>query len=1297
MYCDLAAKKCTANPATVVHCNTDDDPPCLRDTCDPKTGQCAEIALPKDGTACDDGNPCTPNSLCLAGACTATANTCACQSDTDCAKKEDGNLCNGTLYCDKVKNDCVVNPATVVSCATAFDDTCLTNQCDPKTGGCGMKPALQGNQCGDGSPCSAGGWCFWGTCVTTETQVCECLKDSDCGPFEDGDACNGNLYCDKTGSKPACKINPTSIVVCKTVGDTACSKNQCQPTSGACAVTAISGSCDDSKACTISDACKNGACVGLTKFCDDSDLCTSDACVEPQGCAHLPLAASACDDANACTADACLPAKGCVNTYLDSACSDGQVCTSGDVCKTGVCVGSPNSCDDGNPCTDDSCQATTGCAHKANSVACSDGDACTDKDACAGGKCAGKLVVCDDGNPCSDDYCDPKVGCASNANSQLCDDGNACTSKDACKSGACTGLLQCNDNNLCTSDACDGGKCAYSFNTFECSDGNVCSTGDTCGNGKCAGAGKLDCNDSNLCTLDNCDGQNGCVHVANSQACDDGNACTIGDGCMGGACVGTKKLCDDGNGCTSDSCDMAKGCTATNSSALCSDGDACTTGDTCAGGKCGAGKPVNCDDGDFCTVDACDSATGKCNNVPAGAQVCDDGKFCTADACDTKLGCQHTYTTAKCEDGNLCAAGDACNFGNCKAGAALNCGDNNPCTDDGCDAKLGCIFTNNAKACDDGNGCTQQDTCKAANCVGIISCDDSNPCTDDSCDFKAGKCLNSNTTDLCDDGDACTTQSHCKGGSCQGEVAKLCEDNEQCTDNACDKAKGCLFPQNTLPCNAGVCTGEDACKAGSCTSSGKPQYWEKTYSDPGLDEDIVALLPTSDGVLAAGYSRASNTLTTAKSRLWRFGRAGTQQWTKTVNTDLNGTRLMAATAMGDGTYMAAGWWDNGTGNGTDQAMWYRFDGDGNQLARQLFGTALDDYANGIAMEPGSKDKFVVCGWGSSCGAGCNEDGWIFAFNADGTQTGYAAWTDKNQLHQHIYGCVFAGNGTFVTIGDNDDSGAGTGALGATDGVIIVWSYPGLQQLKMHRIGTFSYDYLWGVATASDGTIFAGGVNYVGSTGTRWAVHLDAKGDIAWNKTYPNSNSAVIEALVALPDGGVVATGEFGKQGEAFVQRFDSSGYEVKQSVLGTTIKNTKIFAAARDEPGAVWIAGQQLANSFDPWLFRLGPWLDNQCVAPCGPKIWTDCADGNDCTTDYCSGGCQHVGNLLPCSDGNACTESDACNSATNLCAGGVVNCDDKKPCTQDSCDPKVGCKNVGYPEGFVCGSGLKCVGGVCQ
>ncbi len=60
------------------------------------------------------------------------------------------------------------------------------------------------------------------------------------------------------------------------------------------------------------------------------------------------------------------------------------------------------------------------------------------------------------------------------------------------------------------------------------------------------------------------------------------------------------------------------------------------------GGACTAA--LDCDDGDPCTVDACDAALGSCYH--AQATSCDDGSACTVDTCDPATGCQHTVAAA---------------------------------------------------------------------------------------------------------------------------------------------------------------------------------------------------------------------------------------------------------------------------------------------------------------------------------------------------------------------------------------------------------------------------------------------------------------------------------------------------------------------------------------------------------------------------------------------------------------------------------------------------------------------------
>ena len=75
----------------------------------------------------------------------------------------------------------------------------------------------------------------------------------------------------------------------------------------------------------------------------------------------------------------------------------------------------------------------------------------------------------------------------------------------------------------------------------------------------------------------------------------------------------------------------------------------------------------------------------------------------------------------------------------------------------------------------DGDACTEDDTCANGVCESgtALDCDDANPCTDDSCDTASG-CVYVNNTDPCEDGDPCTQGDVCSDGSCVPGTALDC-------------------------------------------------------------------------------------------------------------------------------------------------------------------------------------------------------------------------------------------------------------------------------------------------------------------------------------------------------------------------------------------------------------------------------------------------------------------------------------------------------------------------------------------
>ena len=178
-----------------------------------------------------------------------------------------------------------------------------------------------------------------------------------------------------------------------------------------------------------------------------------------------------------------------------------------------------------------------------------------------------------------------------------------------------------------------------------CDDGNAC-TSDWCADDGQCGHDVVSCDDGNTCTVDACDPTLGCTSIADDgAACDDGNPCTSDDGCFGTVCQGAP----------------IEGCCATDLE--CDDGQACTL-DACDDGLC-ANEPVECSVPDLCWAGFCD-IDGECSATPIS---CDDSNPCTDDACDGTLGCVHVPTASPTSDCSVCGdgmlqPGEQCDDGN---------------------------------------------------------------------------------------------------------------------------------------------------------------------------------------------------------------------------------------------------------------------------------------------------------------------------------------------------------------------------------------------------------------------------------------------------------------------------------------------------------------------------------------------------------------------------------------------------------------------------------------------------------
>ncbi|MDF1562279.1 MAG: M36 family metallopeptidase [Deltaproteobacteria bacterium] len=259
----------------------------------------------------------------------------------------------------------------------------------------------------------------------------------------------------------------------------------------------------------------------------------------------------------------------------DADCDDGLFCTGVETCNAlGACRTSAlPGLDDGVGCTVDACdEATQVITHTPDDGICSDGRFCNGPESCDA------VIGClpspgpidpDDGIPCTDDYCVERTDEIVNLpNHDLCSDGVFCNGAEVC------------DPSL----GCQPGP------------SNIEDDG-------------VDC------TVDVCNEETDAIeHRVDDGLCDDGLFCNGQENCHAvfGCEPGAAPEVDDGVDCTIDRCDEELDAVVNEPDhSACSDDVFCNGAELCdPSGGCGLGEPPALDDGDLCTLDACDEEAG---------------------------------------------------------------------------------------------------------------------------------------------------------------------------------------------------------------------------------------------------------------------------------------------------------------------------------------------------------------------------------------------------------------------------------------------------------------------------------------------------------------------------------------------------------------------------------------------------------------------------------------------------------------------------------------------------------------
>ncbi len=573
------ANPCTQNLCAGVDCTALDND-CAAGVCDPANGLCVQDTASFAGVECRAST----------GQCD-TAETCdglnaTCPTDQFATGPcDDGNACTLTDTCQAG----VCTGSNPVVC-TPLDQCHVAGTCDTGTGLCDDPFAANGTSCNDNNACTQTDICQAGICTGGNPVICtpldQCHVAGTCDtvtglcddPFApNGTGCDDSDACTQTDTCQVGVCAGSNPVICTPL-DQCHVAGTCDTVTGLCddPFAANGTGCNDNNACTQTDACQTGVCVGSNPItCTPLDQC------------HV---AGTCDTVTGLCDDPFAP--------NGTGCNDNNACTQTDACQAGICTGSnPVICTPLDQChVAGACDTVTGLCDDpfaANGTGCDDSDACTQTDTCQAGVCAGSNpVICTPLDQCHvAGTCDTVTGLCDDPfapNGTGCNDNNACTQTDECQTGVCTGsnsvvctpLDQCHATGTCDTIT---GLCDDPFvpNGTGCDDSDACTQTDECQAGQCTG------NNTIICTpLDQC-------HVA-------------------GTCDTVTGLCDDPFAPDGTGCD---------------DGDLCTQNATCTGGSCGGGTPVSCPPDQLC-----DPGDGQCKECLL------DTDCATNEMCDIKLG-----------------------------------------------------------------------------------------------------------------------------------------------------------------------------------------------------------------------------------------------------------------------------------------------------------------------------------------------------------------------------------------------------------------------------------------------------------------------------------------------------------------------------------------------------------------------------------------------------------------------------------------------------------------------------------
>ncbi|MFH1531578.1 MAG: hypothetical protein ABIK09_12695 [Pseudomonadota bacterium] len=691
-----------------------------------------------------------------------------------------------------------------------------------------------------------------------------------------------------------------------------------------------------------------------------------------------------------------------------------------------------------------------------------------------------------------------------------------------------------------------------------------------------------------------------------------------------------------------------------------------------------------------------------------------------------------------CADDDPCTANETCLEGACAIGTFSDCDDGDPCTDDACEGVGGCAHAPNTAACDDGIPCTVEDACAEGLCVGQPnSCDDDNPCTFDGCEPVTGACLHEAAVIPCNDENACTTNDFCVAGFCNGINLLACDDGNPCTDDGCAPQSGCVHTPNDAPCDDGeACTPTDSCLEGICTGLENVCLCEGTTDcQPLQDNDLCnGSLACIDGLCQIAPETVVSCddpdpddcvefkcdPATGGCQAKSKGNGGTcddHDVCTLGESCLTGLCAPAETVnCGDGELCTADTCDPGEGCQTIPSLAPCNDGDpctlGDACTEGLLcvGEPLDcddgdpctfdgcDEALGAcAHTPKPCDDEDLC-----TDDGCDGDSGACLFTAMVCSDGDLCTTDS--CDPATGGCTYE-------------------AMECDDGDPCTQDIPDCVAQACTHVPTIcddqdacttdscapdSGDCVHAPVTCQDGDLCTDDACEPVGGCVFTPVACDDQDACTADSCAPDSGCVFTPVTCddgsacttdsCAPASGCVFTPVTCDDGSACTTDSCAPASGCVFAPISCDDQNGCTDDTCAPDTGCVFTPNSDPCDDGDACT------AGDACKdGACQSSILLLCADMNPCTDDACDPqiGCVFTPNTDPCDDGDACTENDVC--AAGSCTGpDKLDCNDQNPCTGDSCAPDSGCLHApltgqSCDDDDACTVGDTCLQGTCS